>query len=119
MNRRGFIGMLIGGIAAAAAVRTWPFRIYSFPAEVKAPSPLLQCVALQLEKVREQLPRLYENDQILISRFEQEGGLGLGSGTTWKKGPDGLPRIVRPRNRAIAIVTDIDYRRKTITLESL
>jgi hypothetical protein len=31
MNRRGFIGTLIGGIAASAAVRTWPFRVYSFP----------------------------------------------------------------------------------------
>lgn len=34
MNRRGFLGKLIGGVAAAAAVRTWPFRVYSFPAEV-------------------------------------------------------------------------------------
>ncbi len=33
MNRRNFLGMLVGGIAASAAVRTWPFRVYSFPSE--------------------------------------------------------------------------------------
>jgi hypothetical protein len=34
MNRRNFLGTLIGGVAAAAAVRTWPFRVYSFPTEL-------------------------------------------------------------------------------------
>jgi hypothetical protein len=33
MDRRGFLGKLIGGVAATAAVRTWPFRVYSFPPE--------------------------------------------------------------------------------------
>src|SRR6266700_3270980 len=33
MDRRKFFGMMIGGVAAAAAVRTWPFRIYSFPSK--------------------------------------------------------------------------------------
>ena len=31
MKRRNF---LIGGIAASAAVRTWPFRVYSFPSQI-------------------------------------------------------------------------------------
>jgi hypothetical protein len=31
MDRRSFLKSLIGGVAAAAAVRTFPFRIYSFP----------------------------------------------------------------------------------------
>ena len=31
MNRRSF---LIGGIAASAAVRAWPFRVYSFPSQI-------------------------------------------------------------------------------------
>ena len=31
MNRRNFLGALVGGVATAAAVRTWPFRVYSFP----------------------------------------------------------------------------------------
>lgn len=34
MNRRSFLGSLIGGVAASAAVRTWPFRVFSFPAEI-------------------------------------------------------------------------------------
>lgn len=32
-TRRGFLGMMVGGIAAAAAVRTFPFRVFSFPSE--------------------------------------------------------------------------------------
>lgn len=35
MNRRGFLGVLVGGVAVAAAARTWPFRVYSFPAVPK------------------------------------------------------------------------------------
>ena len=31
MKRRNF---LIGGIAAGAAVRSWPFRVYSFPSQI-------------------------------------------------------------------------------------
>lgn len=36
MNRRNFLNSLIGGVATAAAVRTFPFRVYSFsqPIEV-------------------------------------------------------------------------------------
>jgi hypothetical protein len=34
MNRRSFLGALIGGMATAAAVRTFPFRVFSFPSEV-------------------------------------------------------------------------------------
>jgi hypothetical protein len=35
LNRRGFLSMLIGGVAAVAAERMWPFRVYSFPAVPK------------------------------------------------------------------------------------
>jgi hypothetical protein len=34
MNRRNFLSMMVGGIATAAAVRTFPFRVYSFPKEI-------------------------------------------------------------------------------------
>lgn len=33
MNRRSFIRSLVGG--AAAALCTWPFRVYSFPTELR------------------------------------------------------------------------------------
>jgi len=35
MKRRNFIG----GIAASAAVRTWPFRVYSFRSQIVLYSP--------------------------------------------------------------------------------
>jgi hypothetical protein len=38
VNRRKFLSTLIGGVAAAAAVRTFPFRVYSFPTEL-TPAP--------------------------------------------------------------------------------
>ena len=31
MERRGFLKLMVGGVAAAAAVRTFPFRVFSFP----------------------------------------------------------------------------------------
>ena len=33
MNRRSFLSTLVGGVAVAAAQRTWPFRVYSFGSE--------------------------------------------------------------------------------------
>jgi hypothetical protein len=33
VNRRNFLRSLVGGVAAAAAVRTFPFRVFSFPKE--------------------------------------------------------------------------------------
>jgi hypothetical protein len=40
MNRRSFLTSLIGGVAASAAVRTWPFRVYSFPSTYKLYEPI-------------------------------------------------------------------------------
>ena len=37
MNRRNFLRTLVGGVAASAAVRTWPFRTYFFPKEIVVP----------------------------------------------------------------------------------
>jgi hypothetical protein len=34
MDRRNFLSTLVGGVATAAAVRTFPFRVFSFPKEV-------------------------------------------------------------------------------------
>jgi hypothetical protein len=38
MNRRGFLNSLIGGVATAAAVRTWPFRVFSFSSTTRLAS---------------------------------------------------------------------------------
>lgn len=51
MDRRAFFRTMIGGVAATAAMRTWPFRVYSFPAEIVAPS-FDQVVATTLEQIR-------------------------------------------------------------------
>lgn len=41
MNRRNFLRMMVGGVAAGAAVRTFPFRVYSFPKQINLePLPL-------------------------------------------------------------------------------
>jgi hypothetical protein len=37
MDRRGFLKSLIGGVAAGAAVRAFPFRVFSFPAKLASP----------------------------------------------------------------------------------
>lgn len=37
MDRRKFLGSLIGGVAAGAAVRSWPFKVFSFPEKVVIP----------------------------------------------------------------------------------
>jgi hypothetical protein len=39
LSRRDFLRLSIGGIAAAAAVRTFPFRVYSFPSEIVPAEP--------------------------------------------------------------------------------
>jgi hypothetical protein len=36
MFRREMLRGVIGGIALASAVRSWPFRVYSFPSTVKS-----------------------------------------------------------------------------------
>lgn len=38
MERRAFLRTMIGGVAAAAAVRTFPFRVFSFPSEIRIPA---------------------------------------------------------------------------------
>jgi len=47
MNRRSFLGTLVGGVATVAAVRTWPFRVYSFPS-----APVLADFATEPLKVK-------------------------------------------------------------------
>jgi len=58
MDRRNFIRMLAQGVAATTAVRTFPFRVYSFPAEVVAPNFDL-ITYTTLESLRQDV--LYDN----------------------------------------------------------
>jgi hypothetical protein len=39
MERRDFLRAMLGGVAVAAAVRTFPFRVYSFPSQVQIIRP--------------------------------------------------------------------------------
>jgi hypothetical protein len=41
MNRRSFLGLLAGGLAASAAVRSFPFRVFSFPKEIVRPQSVI------------------------------------------------------------------------------
>lgn len=45
MDRRNFLRTMVGGLVAGAAVRTWPFRIYSFPSHLGAPNDLFGYVS--------------------------------------------------------------------------
>jgi hypothetical protein len=38
MDRRRFLSLTVGGITAAAAVRTFPFRVFSFPSDIVIPA---------------------------------------------------------------------------------
>jgi hypothetical protein len=44
MNRRNFLSSIIGGVTATAAVRTWPFRVYSFPTTITIVGPAVTIV---------------------------------------------------------------------------
>lgn len=41
MDRRNFLRDLVGGLAATAVVRSFPFRVFSFPSEIVLPEVLL------------------------------------------------------------------------------
>ena len=78
MNRRGFLRALVGGVATATAVRTFPFRVFSFPSEIVTP-PMVhisevgvwdELTATTLEHLKEDI--LYDNffiDTAWIRRF--------------------------------------------------
>ena len=47
MDRRAFIG----GLLASAAVRTWPFRVFSFPSKVSI-APIISSESVSIRFVR-------------------------------------------------------------------
>ena len=59
MDRRNFLRSLIGGVSATSAVRTWPFRVYSFPSKVVLAKQMDDpSEALRLENARVAIPLL-------------------------------------------------------------
>ena len=82
MNRRNFLGLMVGGVAAAAAVRTFPFRVFSFPNEPKlwigtdygfsgcSSMRLSSLINLTLERVSDQINENLIPSDTLISQFK-------------------------------------------------
>ena len=63
MDRRGFLRMMVGGVAAAAAVRTFPFRVFSFPEKIQLANP-----CLTMDQVRVSV-ELLQDSAFDIERF--------------------------------------------------
>jgi hypothetical protein len=62
VNRRGFLklfGLAVAGVAIDQAIPLG--RVWSFPSKIVIPS-CADTIALQLEKVREQIPLVYGTD---------------------------------------------------------
>jgi hypothetical protein len=61
MDRRKFLTSLVGGVVAGAAVRTFPFRVFSFPKEIDTHPAIYgligypKIVAAQLEAISSRL----------------------------------------------------------------
>ena len=73
MNRRNFLSTLIGGLAATAAVRSFPFRVFSLPSGIVVPQlTTAQIMCLQLEAFRDKIPELMERQQTLYEMFLDE-----------------------------------------------
>jgi len=73
LDRRHFLRNLVGGIAATAAVRTWPFRVYSFPTEIIHPT-FDEITYTTLADLRDQV--LIDNfftDAPWMSKLRQQG----------------------------------------------
>jgi hypothetical protein len=83
MDRRNFFRSMVGGVAAAAAVRTWPFRVFSFPTDLRIVNPSvawttasnvrmveLNVQALELESFAKEIPTLLANESIFYERIK-------------------------------------------------
>ena len=56
MKRRNFLSaLLVGGISVKAAVRTWPFRVFSFPSKIVIPAfPSKMLIPCNIPMTKEQ-----------------------------------------------------------------
>jgi hypothetical protein len=108
MNRRNFLGFLGAGAAAAVAVRTFPFRVYSFPErrivngfdyltddardvwylnpeQLKAFGHIERIEALQLEIFRKEIPTLMDRERRLFEMLRPDrASLGVGSASSFR-----------------------------------
>jgi len=62
VERRTFLQTFVGGIATAAAVRTWPFRVYSFPS-----TPVITSATARA--LKELIRRVTEDDDLWQDRL--------------------------------------------------
>ena len=103
MNRRNFLSLMVGGVAAAAAVRTFPFRVFSFPKEIKIVPP--EYLGLELENVENVFysPLLYNPTGVGDLRYVNVDGGTLPFGVPYKRPVYGPPRIksVDPEKKII------------------
>lgn len=83
MERRNFLKLIVGGVAAGAAVRTWPFRVFSFPTEPKLiiptygadgglPISLNRMDYLVMEEWRRaNIPAMFELDDLFLRHIQK------------------------------------------------
>jgi hypothetical protein len=83
MDRRNFLRSLVGGVAAAAAVRTFPFRVFSFPETL---------ILSNLEHHGDLLvgEEFKVHGQNVFPRYDDDGGLPMGPGVRFVRGVNGV-----------------------------
>jgi hypothetical protein len=89
MDRRCFLQSMIGatihGVAAAAAVRTFPFRVFSFPKEIVAPGGRVVTVTMELLR-----DSSFDVELFLRDQFARRFGAKILSGSSPLQIPPGL-----------------------------
>ena len=74
MDRREFLGTLVGGISVSAAARTWPFRVFSFPSKIVIPShhfSFFEAFALDGPEMAEFMPAEFDMDLDTFMRSQR------------------------------------------------
>lgn len=76
MNRRGFLRSLVGGVAATAAVRTFPFRVFSFPAEIRKPT-VVELAAQHMDAMSAAVSDLFFADTPFLAYLRRGAALHM------------------------------------------
>lgn len=87
MDRRNFFRTMIGGVAAATAVRTWPFRVFSFPTVIERAcwphvadgGDMARMIAVSSTPLRVPI----RIQQGAAYQFAPDGVIGCGTGSRW------------------------------------